>query len=81
MTRYYSASDYAGIKAGDFEFYYGYEYGYSDDDDGGEIWGFRAKKRDKVIFEYAQRPEMYNWDPVAGLMDGIAKCFDEGIIK
>jgi len=43
------ASDYAGMEAGEFDFYFGYEYG---KDDEGEVWGFRAKKNGEVVLEY-----------------------------
>lgn len=45
---FYIADDYAGLKAGGHEFYYGYEYVYktkgdTENDDGDETWGFIHK--------------------------------------
>ena len=65
------ASDYAVLRAGKFEFYFGYEYGRNED---GEVWGFRAKKSGKTILEY---PVIVGrFDVTDRLMEGIAKYFE-----
>ena len=43
------ASDYAVLEAGEFYFYFGYEY---DRNEEGEVWGFRAKRKGKIVLEY-----------------------------
>lgn len=48
--RLYETGDYAGLEAGGYKFYYGYEYDRTPDDIE-SIWGFRASKDDRVIFE------------------------------
>lgn len=52
----YSASDYAGLYAGPYHFYYGYEFDRNED---GEFWGFRVTKDGKELFampyEYDER--------------------------
>src|SRR5256885_6428973 len=61
------ASDYAVLEAGDYSFYFGYEYGYERDE--GEIWGFRAKHRGKVVLEYPV--EDGKFDVTEGLLEGV----------
>lgn len=62
------ASDYAGMEAGAFDFYYGYEYGKNEN---GEVWGFRAKKNGKVIFEYPV--DQGRFEVAEQLLEGIGK--------
>jgi hypothetical protein len=60
------SDDYAVLRAGQFEFYYGYEYGRNDN---GEVWGFRAKKNGQVVLEYAI--ETGKFDVTGRLLEGI----------
>lgn len=79
MNEIYSASDYAGMEAGPFKFYYGYEYGKTEDGD--ELWGFRATRNNLPIYEYAQTADKYDFDCLMGLLVGIAKCFERDLVK
>jgi hypothetical protein len=69
-TDFYRASDYAGLRAGNLDFYYGYEFGRNDD---GEVWGFRAKRNGRVVLEYPHEPPTDKFDVVSELMTGIAR--------
>ena len=66
------ASDYAVLEAGQFEFYYGYEW--KRDDDEGEIWGFRAKKNGRTILEYPVAKDRF--EVTERLLEGIGKYFE-----
>lgn len=70
-TDFYIAGDYAGLSAGDLEFYYGYEFGKTED--GEELWGFRAKKNGKVILEIPSEDVPDRFEVVERLLDGMAK--------
>jgi len=68
----YTASDYAGIDAGDFRFYYGYEQTDADDN-----WLFVAHQNGKKIMSYtAEQLGGEDTDPPRDiLMRGIARYF------
>lgn len=68
------ASDYAVLKAGEFDFYFGYEYGKTEEDAEGEqeeIWGFRAKHRGVVVLEYPVDDGRF--EVTERLLEGIGK--------
>jgi hypothetical protein len=52
----YEASDYAGMTAGPYSFYYGYEYARDDD---GDVWGFECKKDGKMVCHFPHEPSGY----------------------
>lgn len=54
--RVYESSDYAGMSAGPYSFYYGYEYGC---DENGEVWGFTVHKDGKRIVGFPFEPSGY----------------------
>jgi len=60
------ASDYGVLEAGQYRFYYGYEY---EKGDFGEIWGFRATKNGKMILEYPVKEKKF--DVIDRLFEGI----------
>lgn len=70
-TRVSISSDYAVLDAGNFEFYFGYEYGKNGDD---EVWGFRAKHGGRVVLEYAV--EDGRFEVTERLLEGIGKYFE-----
>lgn len=77
----WSASDYAGLSAGPWSFYYGYEWGYDNPGTGerGERWGFTARHATRGLvlsmpFEDLERYakcKLDRLDPVAGLLVGV----------
>lgn len=75
-VRLYTASDYAGLEAGAHEFYFGYEWGRSEDGEE-EVWGFRYKRGGKemtslsyeAMAQLVKCPEQ--WDTQACLLLGI----------
>lgn len=54
MAEVWSAGDYAGMTAGPYQFYYGYEY--DRDENGNEVWGFEAKKGGDTVLRVAWKP-------------------------
>lgn len=89
----YTASDYAGMNAGIYSFYYGYEFewcpehGFTDhtphqecEVEGAE-WAFQAKKHDKTIAQYKASELSDNrqdWCETGDmLLNGFCKLFED----
>ncbi len=62
----YIASDYAGMTAGDYTFYYGYEQLVEDD------WAFVACHKGKEIYRKGISADSVKFDCGIGLLEGIS---------
>lgn len=66
------ASDYAGLSAGELDFYYGYEFGRTEDDE--EIWGFRAMRGKEVVLDIpCDDKDKEKFDVIQKLLEGIGE--------
>lgn len=69
------ASDYATLMAGPCSFYYGYEFGRTQEDE--EVWGFRYKREGAVVLEISYE-EMTKYPGCPGQFH-VAECLLFGI--
>jgi hypothetical protein len=85
----YTASDYAGLHAGEWHFYYGYEFGEGLDDEGdrASVWGFEAKRSGLIIRRMSHEDMKAagftedRFQVTEGLLFGIGFLFSEGIVR
>lgn len=77
----YEAGDYAGVQAGKWRMYYGYEETVPEDDEEGE-WAFVVKYDREEVCRYAASsiPGNDRFSCATKLLGGIARMLDEGLL-
>lgn len=79
MHSTYSAGDYAGLKTDQFNFYYGYEFGFMEygRNDEDERWGFIGKSpKGELKIEWSKDFSRDKFEATDNLLIGIAKFLE-----